>query len=75
MRLTGTPPASLISRMPSHEVSRIHSCFFLDQTADRAGGQSDPFFFAFKAAQLLALYPEFILTQKQFSTLTHLYIE
>ncbi|KAM3617463.1 uncharacterized protein V6R79_006514 [Siganus canaliculatus] len=26
MRLTGTPPASLISRMPSHEVSRTHRC-------------------------------------------------
>uniref|UniRef100_A0A3B4WQC3 mitogen-activated protein kinase n=1 Tax=Seriola lalandi dorsalis TaxID=1841481 RepID=A0A3B4WQC3_SERLL len=31
MRLTGTPPASLISRMPSHEVSRIHTVDLLEK--------------------------------------------
>ena len=30
MRLTGTPPASLISRMPSHEVSRSHGCLLVE---------------------------------------------
>ncbi|MED6275862.1 Mitogen-activated protein kinase 14A [Characodon lateralis] len=27
MRLTGTPPAALINRMPSQEVRRTHTCF------------------------------------------------
>uniref|UniRef100_A0A8C3FYL7 mitogen-activated protein kinase n=1 Tax=Cyclopterus lumpus TaxID=8103 RepID=A0A8C3FYL7_CYCLU len=31
MRLTGTPPASLINRMPSHEVSRIHPVDLLEK--------------------------------------------
>lgn len=63
MRLTGTPPAALINRMPSHEVRTTHTLL----SWQRTGGGSRKMFAAQLSYQHSAFYHNTIAQKYTFT--------